>query len=382
MPATDDGPGGSGRRWWEIRGRRDSDEGGYGHLVTGARGRVRPERSLSVGADPVLEEPPSRWRSAAWLVGSLVVAGALVGGGVYAVPKLTSSSTSTEGGGDTVAQADSNSEQAGSGGNGSSGGDLPALSVPQGGGGDAGGSGGGGGTLPPLRLGGVPRAPAPDSGGNGYTGGGVRSGGGFPGGAGQAQSGNGATSSGNGSGSGSSASRGSTSGLNSQDAADVQAEPDSGADANNSGPAIELEGPAPAAPGRQQGGRIPEGSGGCQSNTCTLAQSAPVYLAGTSKPRARAPARSYTFLCQTEGSSYSVNGQSGNWWAWFGRARVGVWVPVVYLEGASGGGEPVPGLRICDTGSASTSSTGSTSSGRSGPSATSSAGSDASQQGG
>ena len=48
MAGTNNGPEGPDRRWWEIRGDREPDEGRCGDLVTGGQGRSRPERSLSI----------------------------------------------------------------------------------------------------------------------------------------------------------------------------------------------------------------------------------------------------------------------------------------------------------------------------------------------
>ena len=89
MSGTDPGPEGSARRWWEIRGDREPDEGRYGDLVTGGRGRSRPERSLAIGANPA-EASSHPLRRFLWPVVSVVAVGVLIVGGVYAVPKLRS----------------------------------------------------------------------------------------------------------------------------------------------------------------------------------------------------------------------------------------------------------------------------------------------------
>lgn len=93
MSRTDTGPEGSGRRWWEIRGGRQPDEARCGDLVTGGRGRSRPERSLSLGADPV-EKSRHRLHGFLWPVVSVVAVGALIMGAVYGIPKLKSGPTS------------------------------------------------------------------------------------------------------------------------------------------------------------------------------------------------------------------------------------------------------------------------------------------------
>jgi len=93
MSGTDNGPKGSGRRWWEIRGGLEPDEGRYGDLMTGGRGRSRPERSLSVGAN-LADETRHPMRGFLWPVVSVVAVGALIGGGVYGVSKLRATSAS------------------------------------------------------------------------------------------------------------------------------------------------------------------------------------------------------------------------------------------------------------------------------------------------
>lgn len=291
--SKDTGPGDSGPRWWEIRDRREPDEGGYGHLVTGARERSRPERSLSVGAEPVTE-PSSRWRGVLGPVASLVAVGALIVGGIYGIPMLTSTDSATT----PPAGADR-----GLHGNGGS---QPFPPAPPGTTPD-----GGDGALPPL--GGSAEGPNAPDGGTGGTDGdsGIPSGG---------------TPGGSDAGSGSNSDRYSDEGTES--------------------PAVKLDGPAPPAPGPQQGGEPVPGTGGCSAQRCTVTQRAPVYLAETSKPRAHAAARQYSFLCQSDGSSYSVGNRSSNWWAWVGNDRVGAWIPVVFLAGAPDDG-PVPGLRVC-----------------------------------
>ncbi len=120
MSGTDTGPEGSSRRWWEIRGGREPDEGRYGDLVTGGRGRSRPERSLSLGADPVAESR-HRLRGFLWPVVSVVAVGALIVGAIYGMPKLKSEPTS-ETTSPVAAAPDSGRRDAGGG--------LPGLPTP------------------------------------------------------------------------------------------------------------------------------------------------------------------------------------------------------------------------------------------------------------
>jgi len=129
------GPPGSGRRWWEIRGGREPDEGRYGDLMTGGRGRSRPERSLSIGANPA-DETRHPLHGFLWPVVSVVAVGALIGGGVYGVPKLRSEPAS-----ETTSRVEA---APGSEGDGSS---IPPASL-----GDLPGAS----ALPPLGAGGVP----------------------------------------------------------------------------------------------------------------------------------------------------------------------------------------------------------------------------------
>jgi hypothetical protein len=60
-------------RWWEIQ----PDEGGPRELVTDSRGRSRPERSLSAGAD-LADEPRHRAHVFLWPVVSAAAAVVLI----------------------------------------------------------------------------------------------------------------------------------------------------------------------------------------------------------------------------------------------------------------------------------------------------------------
>lgn len=59
-------------RWWEGPSGRASQEGRYTELLTGGRGRSRPERSLSVGVDTT--EESSWWRANLWWIVSSAIA--------------------------------------------------------------------------------------------------------------------------------------------------------------------------------------------------------------------------------------------------------------------------------------------------------------------
>ena len=122
---------------------------------------------------------------------------------------------------------------------------------------------------------------------------------------------------------------------------------------------ITLDGPAPPAPGPQQGGSPVSGDGGCTAlassyYTCTLTRAAPTYLPETTNSQGDLPAKRAPFVCQSNGSKYTVVNRTNHWWAWLGGSQLGVWVPTAFLAGGSNGkGEP--GLPIC--GSAPTTTT-------------------------
>ncbi len=119
---------------------------------------------------------------------------------------------------------------------------------------------------------------------------------------------------------------------------------------------ITLDDPAPAAPGTQQGGSPVPGTGGCTAiagthiagtyYACTLAQTAPAYLPGTTDSRSELRGRQSPFLCESDGSSYSVGNRTNHWWAWVGYGNVGVWVPTIFLTGGPDNA-PEPGLPVC-----------------------------------
>lgn len=335
MAGMDDGPSGSGRRWWEIRSGRDQDEGGYGSLMTGGRSRTRLERSLSAGADPA-EEPTRKVPAFVWPLASLVGVGVVVLGVVFLMPKFsgddttTAATENTSGEGSTVESFPRDEQRGG----------TPMAIAPSGSGGrraanpPQGGSGAVG-SLRPLRL-------PPAAAFGGPPGGFLRSPGGTARGRGYSQPD--ATIQGD------PATPPPSEGVDEPvtETSPPPSTPTNGGGANTQQNSIQVAGSAPAPPGRQNGDAQPvSGSGGCDSGgRCTVTEPVPIFFAGQSEPRAAAPARTYDFLCQTSGASYTTaDGETGHWWAWYGRARIGVWAPAVFLEG--GGDGPVPGLRKC-----------------------------------
>lgn len=88
---------------------------------------------------------------------------------------------------------------------------------------------------------------------------------------------------------------------------------------------------------------------------CGIARGAPLYLAETNKPSGSVRADRAGFLCQSDGSKYSVGNRANHWWAWLWVPynHFVLWVPVVFLTGGPDN-EPEPGLPVCDRGSAST----------------------------
>lgn len=291
MSGTNNGPDGSGRRWWEIGGGREQDEGRYGDLVTGGRGRSRPERSLSAGADPT-DEPRPPLRGFLWPVVSVVAAGALILLGVYGLSSKGSSESPETTRSPVAAAPGSGQDDVGREPL------VPPAPLGDQPGGDA---------LPPLGgAEGIPGGAGGDSGDN-------------PGNQGDQPNGR----------------------------------PTSTLGAPPPIPPVKVDGPAPVAPGAQQGGPPVPGRSGCSGigtgeYACTVTQPAPVYLAGTTKPRGPLPANRYRFLCQSDGSRYSVGNRTNHWWAWVGNSKVGAWVPVVFLAGGPNNGA-VPGLPVCNS---------------------------------
>jgi serine/threonine protein kinase len=141
---------------------------------------------------------------------------------------------------------------------------------------------------------------------------------------------------------------------------------------------ITLAGPAPPAPAQQQDGSPVSGKGGCTALTssyysCIITRTAPAYLPGTSEPRSQLPATRSAFVCQSDGSKYSVGKRTNHWWAWvgvgLGSSQVGVWVPTLFLAGAHDNAAE-PGLPICGSAPTKTEAPPTTSSSSSVPTTT------------
>lgn len=148
--------GSSSGRWWEIQGEVHLDEGGPRELMTDSRGRSRPERSLSAGAD-LADEPGHPARAFLWPIVSVVAAVGLIVSVVYVVKGKSAAPASATPPGTTVrgnVQDDARVKQ--------DPGVTPpvVLQVPQGGPPAAGGV-----APPPIGVwGGTPRGPASNSG--------------------------------------------------------------------------------------------------------------------------------------------------------------------------------------------------------------------------
>ncbi len=286
MSGTNTGPQGPGRRWWEIRGGREPDEGRFGDLVTGGRGRSRPERSLSLGVDPA-EESRHRLHRFLWPVVSVVAVGALIAGGGFGVSRLKSEPAS-----DTTSPVEAVPGSEGD-----------ASSAPS----DPLGELSGAGALPPLSVGGIPGGSGADSDGS------VEDSGGSQG-------------------------------------SQPTGTPTSGPNSSAPVPFVEVDRPAPDAPGSQQDGTPVSGSGCTPIRTggygCVVTQDAPAYQPGASSPAARLSAGRHPFLCQSDGSEHSTEDRTNHWWAWAGDSSAGAWIPVVFLQGSKDDA-PQPGLPVC-----------------------------------
>ncbi len=335
-------------RWWEIQGEVQLDEGGPRELMTDSRGRSRPERSLSVGAD-LAEESGHPARAFLWPIVSAVAAVGLIVSVVYAVKNKSAAPASAAPPGATArgaVQDDPGVKQ--------DAGVTPSAmpQAPQ-----EGPPATGGVAQPPIGAsGGTPRGPAGNSGGlvapppaN------------VPG-APAAAPGSPASPPGGGAGA-----------ATGQTGSQPSGTPTSGTAPQD--PSVTLEKPTPAAPGLRQDGKPELGTGGCEPRptrtyVCNIAHDAPLYKAETTKSSSDVPAGPYVFLCQSAGPKYSVGNRLNSWWAWVRVPVVGLWmwVPVVFLEGAPDKG-PEPGLPVCDSKSPSTAAPSPASAG-SGPSAT------------
>ena len=335
---------GSPGRWWEIRSDGQG-EGGYRELMTDNRGRSRPERSLSAGAD-LADEPGHPARVFLWPIVSVVAAVGLILSVVYVVSQNSKVST------DKFTRPES------------------AMPAPPAAPGRAPGTAepkidrdaGSGGEATPGRRGtpvlpSVPSGPSSASDPDSPT---IRSRPDTPAGPPALPS----------------ASAG-TPGPTSTSSAPVDRLRDGSGDAggntgNQSAAAptpsatappqkppvvLEDEGHAPAAPRSEAVGKLVLGTGGCARSinkyyACTITpRGAFYYLPGTTNPSGHMDTgEPRWFLCQSDGSKYSVASRVNHWWAWLWvpYAELGVWVPVVFLKGVPSDDKPVPGLPLCD----------------------------------
>lgn len=120
-----------------------------------------------------------------------------------------------------------------------------------------------------------------------------------------------------------------------------------------SAPHLKLDGPTPDRPRPQQNGpRVPgKSSCGIDNGTyhcLTRTTPIPIYQPQETDPDAYdlLPAGEYRFLCQSQGSKYTVRSHTTHWWAWVGPSINGAWIPVIFLAGALDD-EPEPGLPVC-----------------------------------
>lgn len=342
------GPESSRGRWWEIQGEGQPDGSGHRELMTDSRGRSRPERSLSAGAD-LAEESRHPARAFLWPAASVVVAAGLILSVVYGVsrnkpPSPASATAAAPATRSAAPQDDAGVKQ--------DAGVKSAVPPAR----QDGLPADGGGVLAPIGpQAGTPRGPAAAGGPFGAP------------------------------------------------AAPMGAPPPpvavppsvspgtAAGDAGNQpavtatpttppppqAPQITLEGPSPAAPRtRRIGPETPRTStdsctrSGDEFYACTITQLAPVYLPETKQSRSTVRPGTALFLCQSDGSKYSVGKRANHWWAWLSLPIRGVvlWVPVVFLTGAPDNG-PEPGLPLCDN--SGTTSTDKASTDATTPSATS-----------
>ncbi|MGH3871885.1 MAG: RICIN domain-containing protein [Pseudonocardiaceae bacterium] len=301
----------AGGRWWEVRDETQPDHSGDPELVPNSSGRTRPERSLSAGVD-LADMPRHPARALLWPVVSVVAAVALIlsVGYVVSVSKPTSSSSALP------AQPVDRPEVA-AGPNQPSGpaaqlGAPPAVD--------------GGAPAPTGRPAAVARGSADDTPGRTAA---------APDRTAAAPAASSAPPAG---------------------ATGPQPTPTPTVSTPTPAPAptLTLDGPAPPAPGPQQAGQPARGRGGnCRidANTrsygCLVQETAPIYQPDTTDldRRSPLPAGPRLFLCQSDGSAYSIGNRTNHWWAWVGDSDDGAWLPVVYLVGARN--DAPAGLPIC-----------------------------------
>ncbi|MGH3773331.1 MAG: hypothetical protein ACRDRW_18370 [Pseudonocardiaceae bacterium] len=319
-----DGPENSRGRWWEIPGQGRPDDEGHRELMTDSRGRSRPERSLSAGAD-LADESRHPARAFLWPIVSLVAAAGLLLSVIYVVrsgnPTSSASALPRE---PTV----SGSAQSGGGAK-----PDPAVSAGAPAHSDGGLVANGGGSRTVYVMPGPPKGQPGAPGVSADTPGrqvGTPSG---PVGAPNGSPGGGGGDTGN------------------QPAGTLS----SGTTAAPQEPQFTTEGAAPNAPGPQRGGKPVGGTAtnGCEPSgsyyECTIARRAPDYLPGRKDRNGFLDPGQALFVCQSDGSQYSLDNRVNHWWAWLWvpYTKLVVWIPVVFLEGEPANA-PEPGLPECD----------------------------------
>lgn len=325
----------SGGRWWEIQGEVQLDEGGSRELMTDTRGRSRPERSLSAGAD-LADEPGHPARAFLWPIVSVVAAVGLIVSVVYVVKGKSAAPASA-----APPEATARDSMHNDVGAKQDPGVTPSavLQIPQGGPPAA-----GGGAQPSTGSWGVaPRSPAGNSGGpvgNSGTGVGTQGPPASVPGAPPAASGAPASTSSGGSG-------------NTTGNTDNKLSGPSTSSTTAPYPVPTLHGPAPDAPRSHKVGPREPGRDGCKVSddkyySCNIPRDAPYYFAATTEPRGPIHG-DYLFLCQAAGSKYSVGDRANHWWAWLWVPYLHyvLWVPVVFLTGGPNNA-PEQGLPVCD----------------------------------
>lgn len=325
-------------RWWEIHSEGQLNEGGHRELMIGNRGRSRPERSLSAGAE-LAEESRHPARALLWPVVSMVAAlGVVLSVGYVVSTRKPTSSVNTP----SAAPATRVIAPQGDVGVKQDAGVTPVVPSTR-----LGGLMTVGGSAPPAlnAQAGIPRTPTAAGGQVGMPAPAAPVN--IPAGSAGAPTGSAGAPAGP-----AGAPAGTFGGAEGDTGNQSTATATSGPPMSSQDPRITVEGPAPDAPGPRQDGKPKPGTGGCapyntKAYICTIAHEAPVYGAGTTKRYGPVPASSYLSLCQSKGSKYSVGNRANDWWAWIQVFRFWLWVPTVFLTGAPDNG-PAPGLPVCD----------------------------------